>query len=128
MRATVEIANEDIRIDGDKVFFGSHQVEDLKHEPGAKLPSLYVVRVYCENRKYQTFVTGLDLTSDGYFWLGGIEIDSYRRQILPPTYHKNFSGIESILDKLCHETQGKNWKIFLEDEPLEIGDLYGDDF
>lgn len=60
-----------------------------------KIPVHYCLRAFCNERKYNTFVCGLDLTDCGKVWI------SLKRDILFDTIEDAVKFAESIEGKYC---------------------------
>lgn len=94
------------------VKFGEHIVVDGYIERQGKQNRSYVIRVKPKDSPVYMFVTGLDLTRDGYYWLGSIKLQG--GNTLPPAFHRKFAPIARILN-MSEECSGEDWQIFNED-------------
>lgn len=113
--AMPEVSKE-VKVDGNKLFFGDKEVENCMFIRNGEIAKRYVVRVW--RGGYWGFVTGLDL-HDGGFWLGGCQINVWKGQSqlsIPRATYQWWEEVKYVLDNLCVETAGKEWKVFEEED------------
>ena len=110
-----------ITLKGQDVYFDTKLVYTLK-EGEDSIPSLWCVRV-CDpttllERPFWSFVTGFDLLEvKEMCWLGSFSVERNWMKLSPmcETYHSKLSNVMNILNTLCIDTKGKDWKFCIEE-------------
>lgn len=111
-------ANEQVKINNGKLFFGSIEVQDCEFikEEEQSVAALYLIRYKNESGNWE-IVTGLDLIHD-QFWLGGLNTrfhENGNRVTLPCAFYKDFASIERIMNTIA-DRRYKEWAIFEEND------------